>query len=56
MSYSHFNLSSYYGTSHSNFNDECLFITVSFSIHSGFIQAFVQPLFILINHMIEEVS
>ena len=32
-----------YDTSHSNFNDDCSFITSSFSIQSRFIQAFVQP-------------
>ena len=45
-----------YGTSHSNFNDVCPFITSSFSIRSGFVQAFVQPSFILIDHVIAEAS
>ena len=45
-----------YGTSHRNFNDDCSFITPSFSVHSGFIHAFVQPSFSLIDHVIAEAS
>ena len=45
-----------YGTSHRNFNDDCSFITPSFSVHSGFIHTFVQPSFSLTDHVIAEAS